>query len=255
MSIYVCSDIHGQYELYKKMLEEISFSDSDHMYILGDVIDRGPNSIDLLLDIEKRENMTCIIGNHELMMWDHFMNNPHGEIWMLAANGALKTKSDFLRLPQEVHERLLYEFIRNWYLQIELTVNEKTFLLSHSSFIDDKGTVKWADLPDETVFETVWDSPWRMWEYRSLESYKTDGRIHVIGHVPVQHIGNIDWPDGIKPEMPCAYINDGGTVINVDLGCARMPFAEDETEGKSLCCMDLSAYANGDKDAFRFFTA
>ena len=39
------------------------------------------------------------------------------------------------------------------------------------------------------------------------------------------------------------------------LGCARMPFADDEPPGKALCCLNLSAYANGDKDAFRFFTA
>lgn len=36
---YVMSDIHGCYDEFIKMLELISFSDKDELYILGDVID------------------------------------------------------------------------------------------------------------------------------------------------------------------------------------------------------------------------
>ena len=45
MSTYVCSDIHGQYDLYKTMLNEINFTSEDHLYILGDMIDRGEDGI------------------------------------------------------------------------------------------------------------------------------------------------------------------------------------------------------------------
>lgn len=31
MSTYVCSDIHGQYDLYKTMLNEINFTSEDHL--------------------------------------------------------------------------------------------------------------------------------------------------------------------------------------------------------------------------------
>jgi serine/threonine protein phosphatase 1 len=40
---YVIADIHGCYEQYKALLEKINFSASDTLYVLGDVIDRGPN--------------------------------------------------------------------------------------------------------------------------------------------------------------------------------------------------------------------
>jgi len=44
--IYVMSDIHGQAGAFYKMLKKICFSDNDQMYVLGDVIDRGPDGRD-----------------------------------------------------------------------------------------------------------------------------------------------------------------------------------------------------------------
>ena len=103
------------------------------------------------------------------------------------------------------------------------------------------------------MFKAVWDSPWRTWEYKSLESYAEDGRIHIIGHVPVQRLYSIDWPDGIIPEMPSVYISKGGNVINIDLGCAIMP-AEERPAGCALCCMNLSRYAKEEAGAFLYFS-
>lgn len=45
---YVISDVHGRYDLFIKMLDKISFSDNDTLYLLGDMIDRGPDGIKLL---------------------------------------------------------------------------------------------------------------------------------------------------------------------------------------------------------------
>ena len=65
--IYVVSDIHGEYEAYKKLLKKINFSQSDEMYILGDCIDRGDEPIKLLQDMMMQPNIFPIIGNHEYM--------------------------------------------------------------------------------------------------------------------------------------------------------------------------------------------
>lgn len=45
--IYVMSDLHGMYSSYLKMLRKIHFCDADMLYILGDVIDRGPQPIQI----------------------------------------------------------------------------------------------------------------------------------------------------------------------------------------------------------------
>ena len=64
---YVMSDIHGCYDEYLQMLSKINFSDSDTLYILGDAIDRGEKSVEVLRDMSKRSNIVPIMGNHEYM--------------------------------------------------------------------------------------------------------------------------------------------------------------------------------------------
>ena len=62
---YVISDIHGEILRWQAMLGLIQFSDEDTLYVLGDVIDRYPHGIDILLDIMRRPNVHMIVGNHE----------------------------------------------------------------------------------------------------------------------------------------------------------------------------------------------
>ena len=70
--IYVMSDIHGEKDRYDAMLELIRFSDEDTLIVIGDVIDRGPQGVDILKDIMRRPNVKFLIGNHELMMLETF---------------------------------------------------------------------------------------------------------------------------------------------------------------------------------------
>ena len=62
---YVMSDIHGMAHLLKQMLEEIRFSDGDQLYILGDMIDRGPDPAGVIDLVSQSRNITALRGNHE----------------------------------------------------------------------------------------------------------------------------------------------------------------------------------------------
>lgn len=62
---YICSDIHGEYELFLKLLEYIKFSKSDEMIVCGDIIDKGVGSVHLLKLISQYKNFSFILGNHE----------------------------------------------------------------------------------------------------------------------------------------------------------------------------------------------
>ena len=64
---YVMSDIHGCYEKYRAMLENIEFAEDDTLYVLGDVLDRGPDGFRILLDMAARPNTVGLMGNHELL--------------------------------------------------------------------------------------------------------------------------------------------------------------------------------------------
>ena len=67
--IYAVSDLHGCYEKYLSMLEKIQFRETDTLYILGDVVDRGDGGIKILLDMIKRKNVIPLRGNHDYLAY------------------------------------------------------------------------------------------------------------------------------------------------------------------------------------------
>ena len=62
---YIVSDIHGEYDLFIKLLKKINFSKNDNMIICGDIIEKGKESIKLLKYVKNKPNIIFIIGNHE----------------------------------------------------------------------------------------------------------------------------------------------------------------------------------------------
>lgn len=51
------------------LLNKIQFSQEDTLYVLGDVLDRGPEPIKVLEDMMGRFNVHPILGNHEYMAY------------------------------------------------------------------------------------------------------------------------------------------------------------------------------------------
>lgn len=62
---YCISDIHGYYELFLRLMDKIKFGGGDTLYVLGDIIDKGPDSIRLAKLLFSMPNVVCIMGNHE----------------------------------------------------------------------------------------------------------------------------------------------------------------------------------------------
>ena len=49
---YVVSNLHGHFEEYKTLLRTIQFNaDRDVLYVLGDIVDYGPASMELIEDM------------------------------------------------------------------------------------------------------------------------------------------------------------------------------------------------------------
>ena len=118
---YVMSDIHGCKEEYLALLEKIQFSEQDHLYILGDVVDRGPEPIEILQDIMKRDNVTLLLGNHDFMFYYfvgkggyEFIDFKKDDIWYFRSwlkDGGLPTMDGFLALLDE-EKRTVYDYIK-----------------------------------------------------------------------------------------------------------------------------------------------
>lgn len=64
-------DVHGHYDALMLLLKAISPSQDDQIYFLGDLIDRGPKSAQVV-DFVMENNHKCLRGNHEEMLIDVF---------------------------------------------------------------------------------------------------------------------------------------------------------------------------------------
>lgn len=71
---YIASDLHGEAELFLRLLDQIGFSDTDELLICGDILDKGPEPIRLAKLVFSQPNIRCIAGNHE----HRFIQQYHG---------------------------------------------------------------------------------------------------------------------------------------------------------------------------------
>jgi bis(5'-nucleosyl)-tetraphosphatase (symmetrical) len=73
---YLVGDVQGCLEPLERLLAEIAFSPSrDHLYVLGDLVNRGPQSLATLRRFCEMTNAaTCLLGNHDL----HLLAVAHG---------------------------------------------------------------------------------------------------------------------------------------------------------------------------------
>ena len=77
--IFVMSDIHGQYDLFLKMLDRINLKREDLLVIIGDICDRGKKSYEIYMKCMKMiklgYNLKFILGNHEDMLLEDLEND------------------------------------------------------------------------------------------------------------------------------------------------------------------------------------
>lgn len=139
---YIISDIHGCKKEYLELLRKIKFSDEDHLYILGDVLDRGEDPIGVLLDVMNRKNVTLIMGNHEHLFYSFlktlgldFSNfKSEDEKWDFRAwlrDGGLSTFEGYLNLTQE-EKKSIYDYIGSRKAYAALEYEEKKYILVHA---------------------------------------------------------------------------------------------------------------------------
>lgn len=66
--LIVISDIHAHQEAFNQLLHQIDLRDEDYLIILGDFIEKGPSSLEMLYkirDLKKRERTYVVMGNCE----------------------------------------------------------------------------------------------------------------------------------------------------------------------------------------------
>lgn len=101
--IPVCliGDIHGRHDLLSRLFAAIAArpgGDRARVVVLGDMIDRGPDSARVLGDLAAMERakagrLTCLMGNHERMMLDFLAAPEANRVWL--RHGGMATLAAF----------------------------------------------------------------------------------------------------------------------------------------------------------------
>lgn len=93
MSLYLIGDVQGCNEPLSRLLAQIDFSPSrDTLYLLGDLVNRGPDSAGVLRRLRSYDNSAhCILGNHDLSL----LAVAHGA----RAAGSRDTMDSILKAP------------------------------------------------------------------------------------------------------------------------------------------------------------
>ena len=81
----VIGDVHGHYQGLMALLSLLKVEPCDHLYFLGDLIDRGPESAQVVDWVMERADV-CLMGNHEQLMLESLgsaqPNHPLLQMWL-----------------------------------------------------------------------------------------------------------------------------------------------------------------------------
>ena len=97
--ILIVSDIHGGLDVFKRLLQRVNFCKDDYLFILGDLIERGPKSIETIryvLSLVEEGNTFVLKGNNDTIVDDILENTfdrnfynfvlPRGSIYLEMCN-------------------------------------------------------------------------------------------------------------------------------------------------------------------------
>lgn len=62
---FVVSNLYGRLDKFEKLIKKINLKDSDTLYVLGNIVDYGEESIRLVNDLSTRYNVYSVLGKHD----------------------------------------------------------------------------------------------------------------------------------------------------------------------------------------------
>jgi serine/threonine protein phosphatase 1 len=179
-------DIHGCHLEFAELLARLSLKDGDRVILLGDLINRGPDS-NKVLDLAQTVSATPLLGNHELRLLEY----KHSGDKKRLKNGDFETFQklrprdwaflESMRLTLE-EPSLNIVFVHGGFLPNEPWQKQTAEVVTRIQVIDRDGKpAKRADKPDAPSWADLWSGP----------------PFVVYGHTPRREIYKLKWSLGI----------------------------------------------------------
>ncbi len=206
-------DVHGCKRTLELLLySRLEIDQGDHLYFLGDLIDRGPDSkgvLDVVFDLQKQGvGVTCLKGNHEEMMVNSLKSINECERWF--RNGAAATLASFMAVQVDEIPGSYFNFLD----EMMLFTESGNYLLVHAGF-NFKAENPWQD-----EHAMMWI---RNWE---IDEQKLGSKIIVHGHTPTS-----------RTEIETRFEQTDKQVICIDAGCV---YRGKRVGMGHLCAFDLT---------------
>ncbi len=162
-------DVHGCAAALRSILDQIEPKPDDTVVMLGDCVDRGPDSrgvIEELLALKERCRLVPLLGNHEEMMLNFLDGRAQPDNWLLC--GGQATMDSYLDADGRPSVPPAHvDFIRTWG---DFWEGDAHFFV-HGSYNPDQPLV---------------GQRWHVWRWHSLRESipepHASGKIAVVGH-------------------------------------------------------------------------
>lgn len=172
--IYAISDVHAHTELFERF--KATLAEDDQVYVLGDAIDKGDGTLDVLQTIIDDNRFTMLLGNHEHMMYQYLMDPDDLQLfgdWCLYNDG-FRTLENYISLTPERQEKIL-NALENMPVQVELDIEKRIFVMAHAC-CDNNGT------------QTVKDSSTEFKVWHRQIPCEIENKYTLTGHTPVMFV-------------------------------------------------------------------
>ncbi len=200
--LFVFSDIHGCFDKFNTLMDKVSISfKEDTVVFLGDYIDRGPNSfevVEFLIGLKRQhKNLIFLKGNHEDMFLKYLSGTDR---LVFLANGGQQTLESYMNRNIRTNDGLVpsdhFDFLESLILYHET----EDFIFVHAG-LKDNVPLKEQDPED------------LLWIRRSfIESEHDFGKLVIFGHTPL--------PEALI--LPNKIGIDTGAVYGKKLTCVEL---------------------------------
>jgi serine/threonine protein phosphatase 1 len=170
--VIAIGDIHGCAVALRALVETIRLQPDDTLITLGDCVDRGPESrqvIDELLRLRKWCRLVPLLGNHEELMLNFLDGRPQPDDWLVV--GGAETVESYRgadgKLAPTSREHI--DFIRGWGDYFETA----SHFFVHASYE-----------PERPLAEQHWQTMrWQSLKYGIPDGH-VSGKTAIVGHTP-----------------------------------------------------------------------